>query len=112
MFQETARMMKNPQTLIIKLKGIGNWYLRKKRMDIVVNEWTDRSQVKVREDFTSDVAYEEYSEKHRRYIIFQERLKDYDAYLALKKEITDERRRTQVNMIPTPDEEAGKFKSL
>jgi len=111
MFQETARMMKTPETLIIKLKGVGNWHLRKKRMDIVVNEWTDRSEVKGRDQFTSDYAYDEYTEKHRRYIIFQERLKDYDRYIALRRQIREERLKHKVKTIPKSDEESGKFKS-
>ena len=108
-FKETSRMMNNPSSLIIKLKGIGRWHLRKKRMEIVVNEWTDRSDPKSREEFDSDGAYQNYLDKHIRYVNFKERLLEYDRYLALKQEINAERRKTQVLLTPTDSKE--KFKS-
>ena len=108
-FQETARMMKNPQSLIIKLKGVGFWHLRKKRMDIVVNEWTDRAVVKTREDFESDYGWNDYLERHIQYNIFKDRLKEYDKYLDLKKEVNTIRRKTQVLLTPSTNTE--KFKS-
>ena len=37
-FKETASMIKNPESLILKLKGIGSWHLRKKRMEMVISE--------------------------------------------------------------------------
>lgn len=109
-FKETARMMKEPSSLILKLKGVGSWHLRKKRMEIVVNEWTDRSQVKTREEFTSDTAFNEYMEKHKRYINFQQRLQEYERYVELKKQIREKRNETQVLREPTPGEEE-RFKS-
>ncbi len=109
-FKETARMLKEPSSLILKLKGIGAWHLRKKRMEIVVNEWTDRSEVKTREDFDSDAMFQDYMEKHIRYINFQERLKEYDRYLELKKEIRLKRNETQTLLEPDKGEDE-RFKS-
>lgn len=109
-FKETSHQLKNPTCLILKLKGIGSWHLRKKRMEIVVNEWTDRSEVKTREDFSSDTAFQEYQEKHLRYINFQERLKDYERYLAIKQEIRKKRNETQVLLEPDQGEDE-RFKS-
>jgi hypothetical protein len=109
-FKETALMIKNPTSLILKLKGVGSWHLRKKRMEIVVNEWTDRSLAKPREEFGSEASYQEHIEKHLRYVNFQERLKEYEQYLSIKKEIRAKRYETQVLLQPS-QEENGRFKS-
>lgn len=109
-FKETSKLLKNPTSLILKLKGVGSWHLRKKRMEILVNEWTDRSEVKTREDFTSDSAYLFYMEKHLQYINFQERLKEYEKYLEIKQEVRKKRNETQVLLQPDQGEDE-RFKS-
>jgi hypothetical protein len=109
-FKETSRMLKSPSSLILKLKGVGTWHLRKKRMEIVVNEWTDRSEVKAREEFVSDGAYNHYMEKHLRYINFQERLKEYEKYIEIKRQIRLKRNETQVLLEPDKGEDE-RFKS-
>lgn len=109
-FKETASMIKNPESLILKLKGIGSWHLRKKRMEIVVNEWTDRAKVKTREDFSSEVAYMNYLDKHTQYMNFKERLEEYDRYLQLKQEIRKKRHETQILLEPDNGEDE-RFKS-
>lgn len=108
-FRETAKMLKEPTSLILKLKGVGSWHLRKKRMEIVVNEWEDRSKVRPREEFPSDLSYNIYLEKHLRYINFQQRLKEYEKYLSIKKQIREKRYATQV--LLTPKDVSDKFKS-
>lgn len=108
-FRETAKMLKEPSSLILKLKGVGSWHLRKKRLDIVVNEWTDRAIVKTRSDFPSDLAYGIYLEKHLQYLNFQERLREYDRYLEIKSKIREKRNETQVLLSPNSDDE--KYKS-
>lgn len=104
-FKETAQMLKDPKSLILKLKGLGSWHLRKKRMEIVVNEWTDRSKVKTREEFTSDVSFKTYTDKHIQYKIFQERLKDYEKYLEIKQEVKKKRYETQTLLEPPKGED-------
>jgi len=108
-FRETAKMLKEPTSLILKLKGIGSWHLRKKRLDIVVNEWTDRAEVKTREDFPSNMAYAAYLDKHLQYINFKERLEEYERYLSIKKEVREQRYKTQTLLAPT--DTTDKFKS-
>lgn len=103
-------MMRNPKSLILKLKGVGNWHLRKKRMDIVVTNYSDRGIVKTREDFESDGSYNEYLEKHKQYNLFKERLKEYERYLILKEETNKKRRETQVLLQPDKGENE-RFKS-
>ena len=109
-FQETYNMMRNPTSLIIKLKGVGSWHLRKKRMEIVVNEWADRGRIATREEFESDAGWESYQERHKQYNIFKARLEDYDKYLSLKREINAKRRETQVLLRPAEGEDE-RFKS-
>lgn len=109
-FRETAQMLKEPTTLILKLKGVGSWHLRKKRLEIVVNEWTDRAKVRSRDEFSSNVAYAAYLDKHLQYLNFQERLKDYERYLSIKKEIREKRYATQVLLEPNQREDE-RFKS-
>lgn len=109
-FKETANMMKEPESLILKLKGLGSWHLRKKRLEIVVNEWTDRAKEKSREDFSSEVSYQIYLDKHLQYLNFQERLKEYEKYLAIKQDIRKQRNETQVLLEPDKGEDE-RFKS-
>ncbi len=106
-FKETARLLREPNSLILKLKGVGSWHLRKKRMEIVVYEWTDRSTIKTREDFTSDASFKEYQEKHKRYINFQKRLEEYDKYLAIKAEVRLKRNENQVLQETNKGEDEG-----
>jgi phosphoglycerate-specific signal transduction histidine kinase len=108
-FKETAQMMKNPTSLIVKLKGIGNWHLRKKRMEILVNEWTDRSVPLIKEDFITESSYQVHLDKQIQYINFQERLREYDKYLEIKREVRAKRYLTQTLLVPKDNTE--KFKS-
>lgn len=95
-FQETYNMLRSPTSLIIKLKGLGNWHLRKKRMDIIVNEYSDRGLVKTRDQFDSDNGFQEYLDKKKQYDIFVARLKEYDDYLKMKRDVREQRNKTQV----------------
>lgn len=108
-FKETAVLLKNPDSLILKLKGIGSWHLRKKRMEIVVSEWPDRAQPKIRDNFSSDDSYRKYMDKHLQYLNFVERLQEYEKYLEIKQEIRKKRYETQVLLKPEDGNE--KFKS-
>lgn len=109
-FKETSQMLKHPSSLILKLKGLGSWWLRKKRMEIVVNEWTDRAKIKTREDFSSDSGYQEYLAKHLQYQNFIERLREYDKYMEIKQEVRKQRNETQVLLEPNQGEDE-RFKS-
>ena len=107
-FKETSEKLKNPNSLILKLKGIGTWYLRKKRMEIVVNEWSHRAEIKTEDEFESEYLYLKYKQKHDQYINFKERLKEYDEYIKLRDEIREQRHKTQ---IPINIDYGEKFKS-
>lgn len=109
-FKETSLLLKEPTCLILKLKGLGSWHLRKKRMEIIISECPDRGLVKVREDFDTQSGYEEYLEKHKQYKNFLERLKEYDKYLEIKKKVREKRYETQVLLVPDKGENI-RFKS-
>lgn len=105
-FRETSRMMKEPTSLILKLKGIGSWHLRKKRLEILVEEWGNK-RIKTREEFASDVFYNIYLDKYELYLALKDRLKDYERYLELKKEIRLKRNETQSLLEPNKREDEG-----
>jgi hypothetical protein len=105
-FKETAQMLHEPTSLIIKLKGIGNWHLRKKRMEIFVAEYTEP----IHDQYTSAQTLKEWEQKRERYAIFIERLKDYEKYLEIKKEVRKKRNETQVLLRPIEGEDE-RFKS-
>lgn len=109
-FQETYNILRSPTTLIIKLRGLGSWHLRKKRMEIIVNEYPDRGLIKTREEFESDGSFQEYLDKKRQYDIFVERLKDYEEYLKMKREVRAKRNETQTLLQPD-NRETERFKS-
>jgi hypothetical protein len=103
-FRETSRMLKEPSSLILKLRGIGSWHLRKRRMEIMVNEWQE-IKPKAREEFNHEYEYQSYNERYKRYINFKERLKEYDKYLEIKQEVRLKRNETQVLLEPDQGED-------
>lgn len=105
-FTETYNMLRKPKSLITKLKGIGSWHLRKKRMEIVVNEYSDG----VVDQFTSETTIQLFKEKRAQYELFLERLKDYEEYLSMKTEIREKRNETQILLQPDKGKDE-KFKS-
>lgn len=108
-FREASKMLKKPTSLIIKLKGVGSWHLRKRRMEIRVQEWSDKA-VKPREYFSEEVFYNIYLDRLALCEIFKERLKDYEKYLEIKKKVREKRYETQVLLEPQQGEDE-KFKS-
>jgi hypothetical protein len=104
-FAETSKMMKRPTSLIIKLKGVGSWHLRKKRMEIIVKDYPERDKERVREDYSNAVDYQQYLYKKEIYNNFVERLKEYDEYLSIKKQVREKRYETQVLLEPGEGED-------
>jgi hypothetical protein len=105
-FKETAEMLQEPTCLILKLKGIGSWHLRKKRMEIFVGEFTEPTH----DEYTSAQTLKEWEQKRQRYANFIERLKEYDKYLKIKQEVRRKRNETQVLLQPTEGKDES-FKS-
>jgi len=109
-FRETSKMLKEPTSLILKLKGVGSWHLRKKRMEILVSEFPERGLVLPRENFPSDESYSIYVERHKQYMNFLERLAEYTKYLEIKTKIRKKRHESQVLLQPTQGQDE-RFKS-
>lgn len=107
-FKQAASMLSDPKSLIIKLKGVGSWYLRKRRMEIVVSEFTEFED-RPREEFDTDYGYNSYLERKIRYNVFVERLKDYEKYLVIRKEVREKRNEQSYLLTSTVNE--GKYKS-
>lgn len=100
-FKETAKLMKRPPSLIIKLKGVGAWHIRKKRMEVIVSEFDEP----VHDEYTSQATIDEWKEKRERYLNFKDRLKDYEEYLGEKAEIRKKRNETQTLYQPPEGED-------
>lgn len=98
-FKDLAKNIKRPKKLIIKLKGIGSWYLRKTRVQQTVELFPPDFDKKPKEgDFILKVLH--YENKVEIYNLFKERLKDYDKYLEMKAEIRKIRNQTQKLLEP------------
>jgi hypothetical protein len=108
-FSSLYKMVRNPKSLIIKLKGVGSWHLRKRRMEIIVNNHP-REELKPREEYPSEYSYLEHKEKRERYELFSERLKEYNEYISIKREIQKKRNEAKV-LLETNKEEDQSFKS-
>jgi len=93
-FTELASMLKKPKSLIIKLKGIGSWRLRKKRMDIVVDGYKDG----IVDQFTSPLTLQIFKDRREQYEIFIERLKEYEEYIILRNQLRTNRNEKQILM--------------
>lgn len=102
-FKETARMLREPSSLILKLKGVGSWHLRKKRLEVFIAEFSEPTH----DQWTSQQTIKDWEEKRKRYKNFLERLKEYDKYLAVKKEVRIKRNETAVLLEPIKGEDEG-----
>lgn len=97
-FRETYELMKEPPSLIIKLKNVGNWYLRRQRMQIksAIMEIQDlKLEDKKREDFKFEYQYKGFLKDVSKRTLFKDRLKEYEAYVTERDEIRAIRYKTQ-----------------
>lgn len=78
--------LRRPKTLIIKLKGVGSWFLRRKRMQTVIDVYPPNFDKKP-EDFSSPLDLLKHENKIEIYNIFKERLKEYEEYIKERDEI-------------------------
>lgn len=83
-FAQLYKNFRNPKSIIIKLKGIGFWYLRKKRLEILLTRYAyDPEKGSPFED-------EEQTQE-----VMKLRLEDYKRYTEDKAEIRKKRNETQ-----------------
>lgn len=98
-FASLYKKLRRPSSLIVKLKGVGTWYLRKKRIEELVNKYPPSFR-ETPEDRENLGVFEklklfEYENKVEIYNIFKERLKDYENYIAERDIIRKKRYATQ-----------------
>lgn len=98
-FSNLYSFLRRPSALILKLKGVGSWYLRRKRMQIIVDEFPP-DFTKTVEDFTSQLSLFKYENKKEIYEIFVQRLKEYEEYILLRDEIREKRYANQKLLEP------------
>lgn len=103
-FAELNAVMRKPSSLIIKLKGVGSWYLRKKRMQIILEQYP-MDITREKEEFTSEYTYKNYCERRDRHLIFAQRMIEYEDYIRRKKEIRKIRYESQVLLQPNKGED-------
>lgn len=103
-FAKLYETLRRPKTLITKLKGIGTWYLRRKRMRIVVDVFPPDFDKKP-EDFPTKLDLFAYENRVEIYRLFQERLEEYKKYIELRDEIRKKRYETQKLLEPLKGED-------
>lgn len=95
-FSSLYEKLRKPKSLIIKLKGVGSWYLRKKRMETLMSYYPedyDKKEIDV--EIMSPLSILTYENKREMFLLFKERLAEYDRYITLRNEIRQERFKTQ-----------------
>jgi len=102
-FRSLAANVKRPKTLIIKLKGVGSWFLRKTRIEKTVELFPPNFDKKPNDD-DYKLKILSYENKVEIYNLFKERIEDYKNYVAQKKRIQEIRRQTQKLIEPTNEE--------
>lgn len=98
-FASLNKNLKKPKSLIIKLKGIGYWYLRKYRIERKVEDFDPDKPVKINK-WAESMGIFPHENKLEMIKIFKERLKDYDEYIKLRGEVKAERYKTQQIIKP------------
>lgn len=95
-FHELYQNLRRPKSLIIKLRGVGQWYLRRKRMQILVDIFPPDYE-KVAKHPLEAIKLEN---KREIFEIFKERLKEYDEFLQIKAEVRKKRNESQTLLQP------------
>lgn len=95
-FSALYKSLRRPTSLITKLKGVGTWYLRKKRMQ----EFKCPDPAKKPEETAYYLEIIDYNNKLEMFTIFTERLKEYEEYTKLKQEIRKQRNEFQTLLEP------------
>jgi hypothetical protein len=101
-FASLYSTMRKPKSLIIKLKGVGCWYLRKKRMEIVTTFFIP-DHTKQATDFSTELEWKLYQNRMELYKIFKERLIEYEEYIKIRDAIRQKRYETQTIIPPNGD---------
>lgn len=101
-FAELSKSLRRPKSLIIKLKGVGSWYLRKKRIQAIVDMFPPDFDKKD-EDFSNPYELLKHENRKEVYLLFKERLEEYKEYSLMRSQIRTERNKTQYLLKPKDD---------
>lgn len=96
--------LRRPKSLIIKLKGIGTWFLRKRRMEILL-EFFPPDFDKNPADFQHPLSLIAHENKVEIYNILKNRMVEYEEYIRIKREIRKIRNSTGKLIEPKIDDE-------
>lgn len=94
---------RKPPSLILKLRGIGSWHLRRKRMQIITENFPPNLE-KSTEDL-SEHSITKWENKIELHNLFLARLADYDRYIDIRDSVREIRYKTQSLIEPPEDEE-------
>lgn len=89
--QELYTVLREPRSIITKLKGVGSWYLRKRRLEQILRCFPPYYEQEGFSDFESERAFLTFVDKQKFYKNFKERLKEYEEYVLLKNQIRKEK---------------------
>lgn len=103
-FTSVYKHLRRPKSLIIKLRGIGTWWLRKRRMEIVLDFFPPDFDKKP-EDFLHPLSLIAHENKVEIYNILKERMVEYEEYIKVRNEVRKERWKTQPLIKPNLDKE-------
>lgn len=101
-FASLAANLRKPKSLIIKLKGVGSWYLRKRRIVLTVNSRYPNFD---RTSFNTEDDLREWIEKMDMHRLLKARLKEYEEYIKDRDTVRKIRYETQVPISPIDRED-------
>ncbi len=102
-FQGMFFFTKHPESLIFKVKGLGYWHMRKKKLDNYIHKYYGTYTGEYISD--DEKAMREFLNNKRQFQILLERQKEYDVYLEKREKIKEIRYKTQPFLIPKNQEE-------
>lgn len=92
--------LRDPPKLIIKIKGLGRYYLRRKRMKITIDMYPPHYHEGKTPEFDTERAFLNYLDRKKIFDLFSSRLKDYDTYIEKRDRIKKLRAEYEKNSIP------------
>lgn len=102
-FNNLYKELRRPKSLIIKLKGVGNWYLRKSRIEAIVNKFPPNFDKKL-EEYKHRLDIVKHENEVDIYFNFKQRLKEYEEYIQLRNEVRKQRNETE-GLLESPNRE-------
>lgn len=103
-FYRLFMFFKFPDSIICKLKGIGFWYMRKKKLNEYIHRWDSYYTMDPEPVYSDEKVMKDYLSNKKQFNILIERQKQYEAYLIKKLEIREIRYKTQPFKKPKNEE--------